>query len=390
MVIPPCQSPLASPRELLWTCEAGHRVTVRIESNPPQMAPTPAPVLAVDDNPANLLALEAVLSDLGCEFVRADRGEVALRLAAERTFALVMLDIMMPEMDGFETLERLRTIDRARTTPVIFLTSRDWERHTVEQAYALGAIDFIEKPLHPPVLKAKVTAFVKLFEKEQENQRHLDALRIKDRHLAVLAHDVRTPLSVISIAAAVLEKHSDQHVHTVAQRIARAAKRLQALNNDVLEAARMASGHVRLNREHVDLSAICTELVADFQSSYPKVAFSAELPTTLQGMWDGMRLAQAISNLLGNAVKYGSGWVSLKLRHHEGHASVTVENACAVVTDERIEEFFDPYVQGTKHAEGVGLGLHIVREIARAHGGAASGRWRGDVIAFTFEVPSGS
>ena len=359
-----------------------------MQSSAPTIPSELPPVLAVDDVPANLLALEAILSDLGCELVRAESGAAALRIAAERTFALVLLDVVMPEMDGFETLERLRALERARTTPVIFLTARELEFTAIERAYALGAIDLIAKPIHPPVLKGKATAFLRLFEKEQENRRHTDALRTKDHHLAVLAHDVRTPLSVIAIAASRLEQHPERAVHTTAQRILRASKRLQELNNDVLEAARMASGNVRLKLEHVDLRATCASLLSDFQSSYPNVTFSCDLPVTLHGVWDRMRLEQAISNMLSNAVKYGSGWVSLKLVEQADHARVAVENACAELTDRRIEELFAPYAQGAKHYPGVGLGLHIVREIARAHGGTASGHWAAGKISFTLDVPS--
>jgi two-component system sensor histidine kinase/response regulator len=359
-------------------------------SSTPIRPPTPVPVLAVDDVPANLLALEAVLSDLGCEFVRAESGDAALRLAAERSFALVLLDVMMPEMDGFETLARLRVIDRARTTPVIFLTAREFEQDGIERAYALGAIDFIAKPIRPAVLKGKVTALIQLFEKEQENRHQAEALRTKDHQLAVLAHDVRTPLSVIAIAASRLEQHSDPLVFTTAKRISRASRRLQELNNDVLEAARMAAGKVLLKREQVDLRAICAELLGDFQSSYPGIDFTAELPTALSGQWDRMRLEQAISNLLSNAVKYGTGWVVLKLGEHEGRTLIVVENACPELSDARIEELFAPFTQGARHYRGVGLGLHIVREIAHAHGGTAVGQWTGGKITFTLNLPATS
>ncbi len=136
-----------------------------------------ANILLVDDQPANLLALEAVLDDLGHNLVKAASGEQALRLLLDKDFAVVLLDVQMPGLDGFETAQRIRAGDRSRHTPIIFLTGYDDNRLSVQQAYSLGAVDFLVKPLVPVILRAKVTGFVDLFQKTEQVKRQAERLR---------------------------------------------------------------------------------------------------------------------------------------------------------------------------------------------------------------------
>ena len=126
-----------------------------------------APILLVDDQPANLLALEAVLEDLGEPLVRASSGQEALRQLRDRDFAAVLLDVRMPGMDGFETARLIRAQRRSRATPIIFITA-DPAAVSIDEAYALGAVDFLAKPLMPAVLRGKVGFFVELHRSKQE------------------------------------------------------------------------------------------------------------------------------------------------------------------------------------------------------------------------------
>jgi PAS domain S-box-containing protein len=140
-----------------------------------------ANILLVDDQEANLLALKAVLSDLGHNLVEAHSGEEAVCRLAEDDFAVVLLDIQMPRLDGFQTAQMMRSLARARQTPIIFLTAFDSDQFPVEQAYSLGAVDYLVKPIVPIVLKAKVTGFIDLFEKTQEVRRQSEQLRRVER-----------------------------------------------------------------------------------------------------------------------------------------------------------------------------------------------------------------
>src|SRR4051795_4882443 len=127
-----------------------------------------AKILMVDDRPENLLALEAILSGLGHELVKAHSGEEALKRLLVDEFALILLDVQMPGMDGFETATHVKQRERTRHIPIVFLTAIDGEAHQAFRGYAAGAVDYLSKPFDPWVLRAKVSVFVELHERRQE------------------------------------------------------------------------------------------------------------------------------------------------------------------------------------------------------------------------------
>jgi len=141
----------------------------------------PVNILLVDDHPANLLALEAVLADLGQCLVRAESGEEALRQLLRDNFAVVLLDVQMPGLDGFETARLIRGREKSRYTPIVFLTAHESSDARVYEAYALGAVDYLVKPLVPVVLRAKVAGFVELFRQAEHAKRQGERLRQMER-----------------------------------------------------------------------------------------------------------------------------------------------------------------------------------------------------------------
>src|SRR5207248_3520933 len=136
----------------------------------PKKLPSKQPlnVLLVDDQPANLLALDAILDDLGYNLVKAHSGTEALCRCQGDDFAVVLLDVQMHGLDGFETAKLVRSRERSRHTPIIFVTAHESDRLPVERAYSLGAVDYLVKPLAPVILRAKVAGFVELFRKTEE------------------------------------------------------------------------------------------------------------------------------------------------------------------------------------------------------------------------------
>src|ERR1700674_33948 len=137
-----------------------------------------ATILLVDDMPANLLALEAVLDDLGHNLVKATSGEEALGMLLDQDFAAVLLDVRMPGLDGFETAKLIRSRERSRHTPIIFLTAGESDEFPATEAYKLGAVDYLVKPLVPVILRAKVAGFVELFVEKVRAKRQADQLRL--------------------------------------------------------------------------------------------------------------------------------------------------------------------------------------------------------------------
>src|SRR5687768_14904740 len=133
-------------------------------------------ILLVDDQPNNLLALESILGDMGQNLVRAESGKRALKHLLDRDFAVILLDVQMPEMDGFETATLIRQRDRSRHTPIIFLTALSRSETNVFRGYELGAVDYIFKPFHPEILRSKVNVFVELFRKREAFKRQAHEL----------------------------------------------------------------------------------------------------------------------------------------------------------------------------------------------------------------------
>ncbi|WP_239345529.1 MULTISPECIES: two-component system response regulator [unclassified Frankia] len=144
-------------------------------------------ILLVDDRPDNLMALEAILASLDQELVTAGSGEEALKRLLVDDFAVILLDVQMPGMDGFETAHRIKQRGRTRDTPIIFLTAIDREPHHAFRGYAVGAVDYIAKPFDPWLLRAKVTVFVELFEK---NERVAELARARVRDFDLMAEIV--------------------------------------------------------------------------------------------------------------------------------------------------------------------------------------------------------
>jgi two-component system sensor histidine kinase/response regulator len=326
-------------------------------------------VLVVDDHLANLQALIALLRVLPVEVMAVSSGAAAIHAAGEREFALILLDVMMPGLDGLATLERLRTQPKARTTPVIFMTALGNELPTLKRAYALGAVDYIGKPIDGDVMLAKVSVFVTLWKQRREMALQAERLAAKDRHIGILAHDLRTPLSTVTFAAARLQQSADPMSRELGERIARAATRMTDLASSVLEFARAAATRFPLELAEVDLAVLCRDLVTDFAATHPAVKFSSELPDAITTRCDPARLQQALSNLIANAIKYGSGWVQLRLVASGSDVTLVVENGGRPIATDRLERLFEPFERASNTPSGVGLGLYIVREIVRAHGG---------------------
>jgi CheY-like chemotaxis protein len=137
----------------------------------------PAKILMVDDRPENLLALEAILQGLGHELIKASSGEDALKCLLTTEVAVILLDVQMPGMDGFETAAHIKGRDKTRDIPILFLTAIDGEAHQAFRGYAAGAVDYLAKPFDPWLLKAKVGVFVELYAKRSELAAQADGLR---------------------------------------------------------------------------------------------------------------------------------------------------------------------------------------------------------------------
>jgi signal transduction histidine kinase len=351
--------------------------------------------LLVDDLEENVLALSALLRAPHIEVLTARSGREALELLLEHEVGLALLDVQMPEMDGFELAELMRGTERTRQVPIIFVTAGAREQHRLFKGYELGAVDFLFKPIEAHILQSKVKVFFDLYRQRQQLREQMttltDTLRMNEMFIAILSHDLRNPLNaVLTGAELLLRVSSEPSTLGVAERIRSSGRRMAGLVSDVLDMARSrVGGGISLTLGPVDLGELIQRVVAEHQTD---AGIQVELQGELHGEWDSGRLAQAISNLLGNALQHGAGGQVLVRADGGAEPKVTlsVSNAGRIPSSRR-ESLFDPFGGRDPRANpesGLGLGLYIVKQIVLAHDGSIELKTdEPDLVCFQIELP---
>ena len=356
-------------------------------------AVSPARILVVDDRPENLLAIEAVLAPLGRSIVSVTSGAEALRRLLREDFAVVLMDVEMPGLDGFETAALIRARPRSATLPILFVTAEAREVGPMLKGYQQGAVDYLVKPIDPDVLRAKVGFFVELHERgerirlqereiaerrraEEANRR---AAELERQIVGIVGHDIRGPLSAILATAQVqLRKPGvPAEQRRAFERIERSTERIQQIVGLLLDFTRARVGQgIPLERAPMCLVETARRVVEEFDVVHPDrhVRFTTT-EQSLRGEWDGARLAQVLANLLDNAAKYSpaDSSIDVTLRAQDGEAVMEVRNDGEVIPPEKLQSLFEPFRRGEdgdgKANTSLGLGLFIVREIVHGHHG---------------------
>src|SRR5437899_8730133 len=242
---------------------------------PSAPAGQPVKLLLVDDHPENLLALEAILEAPGQELILARSGDEALRQLLQHDFAAIILDVMMPEMDGFETAALIRQRERSLYTPIIFLTALGRSEEALFRGYHVGAVDYLVKPIVPAVLKSKVAVFVQLKRQsellEQKNIELNAIIQELEAFSYTVAHDLRAPLARIDgFSQALLELQNDrldEEGKRYLHRVRAGTQRMCRLVDDLLSLSRVT--RVEMRRERVDLSEIARAVLAELRQREP-------------------------------------------------------------------------------------------------------------------------
>jgi two-component system, sensor histidine kinase and response regulator len=355
--------------------------------------------LLVDDLEENLLALSALLRRQDVEILTARSGSEALELLLVNDVALALLDVQMPEMDGFELAELMRGSERTRQVPIIFITAGARDQHRVFKGYESGAVDFLFKPIEPHILQNKADVFFQLHRHKQQLAQELrektETLRLNEMLTAVLSHDLRSPLNAVLTSALLIQRRStEEPVKETAGRILSSGKRMSRMIEDMLDMARARlAGGIPLRREPADLGALVDRVVSEVQAAYPQRKIEVEQTGTLGGNWDGERLAQVASNLLGNALQHGDpgGIVRVTVDGTRPDAVVINVVNSGTIPPDLLPQLFDPFRgsrRQTGRAEGLGLGLYIVQQIVLAHGGRVDVQSGNDNrTAFVVRIP---
>jgi two-component system sensor histidine kinase/response regulator len=343
-------------------------------------------ILVVDDQDENLTAFEAILGDLGQTLVTARSGEEALRHLYKDDFAVMLLDVRMPGMDGFETASYVRARPRSRHIPIIFVTAFDDTLDRIAKGYSIGAVDYIMKPVNADILRSKVKVFVELslktkyLEREvRERKRAEDELRSTNRELEAfsysVSHDLRGPLRAIAGYGEILseeypDKPLDDEGRSCLRKICDSARQMNTLIEDLLMFSRLA-------REKIDLSPLDP---ADVLSHVLGLVVLGEAETALDPEFPHVQanrvlLGQVFSNLLSNAVKFVPPGVRPKVRVR-GETSgervrIWIEDNGIGIDPEYHERIFRVFERLNPDSgyPGTGIGLAIVRRAMERMGG---------------------
>jgi signal transduction histidine kinase len=335
----------------------------------------------------------------------------------------------MPEMDGFETARLIRSRERTRSLPIIFVTAYSHDDAEVRRAYQLGAIDFLFKPLDAEVLRAKTRVFVELADAQRrENQRLLDeqrtrleaealqaqiaaehatnevlrranaelaaADRRKNEFLAILGHELRNPLAPMQSALELIHRHPQKPVgERVLDIMTRQLAHMKRLVDDLFDLSRIGSGKLELRRETLRLADVVDEAIAltrptiDAQHHALSVV-GVDGEVLVDG--DRTRLVQTLGNLLGNAARYtpSGGHIELVWGRRDTSAFIRVADNGMGIDPAMIERVFEMFVQEPEsHGRGgLGLGLSLARQLAELHGGTLSATSEGKGRGSTFEL----
>ncbi len=367
-----------------------------ILSSPAPTTPQPdrVNVLVVDDVAENLVAMRALLQRDGVEVLCASSGAEALELLLSHEVAVALLDVHMPEMDGFSLAELMRGASRSREVPIIFLTASPSDPRRAFKGYEAGAVDFLHKPVEPQVILGKVKVFVELFQQRRLLRERADtlerALQLNETMMAVLTHDLRTPLSAMLLCAEKLSMHlpDDERVRRTLAHLEASGWRMSRMVEQLLDFSRIRSGGLHLQPRLLQLDELLAGTVGEIRRANPGALIALDVPGPLPLTADPDRLAQVVSNLVGNAVVHGNGGTVDVVAAPADAGGVVLRVSNPGRIDEAVlPRLFEPFKGSFRTSQGLGLGLFIADQFVQAHGGRLEAINEDDQVHFKAWLP---
>jgi signal transduction histidine kinase len=376
-------------------------------------------ILLVDDQPGKLLTYEAILGDLGENLIKANSGAEALQHLLKTEIAVVLVDVCMPTLDGFELASLIRQHPRCRKTAIIFISAVASSSLDRIKGYQSGAVDYVSVPVEPELLRARVSVFADLYRKTEalermnielerrvaertaqlevdlaERKRLENALMAadqrKDEFLAMLSHELRNPLAPIRNAVEImgLKPLDDPHLRHCRDVIERQVEHLSRLVDDLLDVSRITRGRLKLQKKPVEVATFVARAIETAKPLFDERRQRLHVSMPEERLivdGDLTRLSQIVGNLLNNAAKYtpDSGQISLRIetaRSRGGGADevmIRVKDNGTGIPPEMLPEVFDLFTQVDQALDrshgGLGIGLALVRRLVEMHGGSVEG-----------------
>jgi len=387
-------------------------------------------ILVVDDNPANLIAIEAAMEPLGRRLVFASSGIEALGKLLQQDFALILLDVAMPGITGIETARLIRMRERSRGTPIIFVTGIAWQDEAIDKAYAVGGFDFLIKPIRAEVLRAKARVFLQLQERTRTLRQKAEELRESQEQLyehelreqrkrfeselldsklaqlaeadrrqhelaAIIGNELLNPLQTLQMAFDILREHpnADQGERIyllVEHRLVHVTRLVEGL----IDVARAAAGQLQISPETVDIAKIVRQALDDcrpiLETRKLTARFDPDTSVTPLVMGDPVRLLQSLTTLIDHAARSTGeeGLIVVTSRVAAGDVVVSVTDTGRGIARELLPRIFDMFGgDGTSHdGGGLSVGLALVKRLVELHDGAICASSDGTGEGATFEV----
>jgi signal transduction histidine kinase len=397
----------------------------------------PVNILMVDDQPAKLLAYDAMLGQLGENLIKANSAREALGHLLREEIALVLMDVSMPEIDGFELAAIIRQHPRCERTAIIFVSAIHMSDVDRVKGYETGAVDYVSVPVIPEILRAKVRVFLQLHRATTELKRlneelesrvraRTDALqaslvrltesetrlrqqsetlaesdRRKDEFLAMLAHELRNPLAPIRNSVELMRRHAAENpqLEWIRGMLDRQTTHLVRLVDDLLDASRISRSKLVLTRSRVELTRLVADAVESVRSplEHDVHEFLVTIPALpIHVDADPVRLTQVVVNLLSNAIKFTPprGRIVLVVDRVGDHVEIRVRDNGRGIDPDDLGHVFEMFYQGDPGGGGkggLGLGLTLVRNLVAMHGGTVSasspGLGQGSEFLVTLPIP---
>lgn len=346
-------------------------------------------ILIVDDRPENLISLQKVLQAHNFEVDTASSGEEALKKVLKNNYVLIILDVQMPDMDGFEVAETISGFSKAKDTAIIFLSAVNTELKFITKGYLSGGLDYITKPVDINVLLLKIKTFYRIYEQNRKlnevQEKLLEEIEFrkqaehkKDEFISIASHELKTPLTSVKGYIQLLQRSLNRDDKTMAQNhLEKASIQLEKLNElivDLLDISKIESGKMKFNMKSFCADNMVNNAIEMLQQSNPDFKISKLGKTDEMIFGDEMRLEQVVINFITNAIKYAPGTNQVNVTTHlkDEKLYLAVKDFGIGISKEQQHKIFDKFYrveENSNRFNGLGIGLYICSEIINRHGG---------------------